>query len=321
MNRQSQITTAIDREQRLHQFRSFITDASGRAVASVSSEHEFFATTKIMHLGQTRISRIVSAPYVLSSGDAGAHANYCWSLCLQVRGSSRIDQRHNNHILMPGQWSLNHWNRPSRVVHCDVSEQLILTVPKQSLPTEIIALGEQQMGSQCAQQGAMRVLSRVLADALWDVHDASAPSRTALGHALIDMLHAALLETHTEARSHRSTELLHRRALAFLEDNLSDPNLSTEQVASALRCSKRYVQRVFQDGGSTLEKTIIEMRLQRGWRDLNNPALQHYPISTIAFALGFKDAAHFGKVFLKRFGVTPGVRRNSGKAGVENGCD
>jgi AraC-like DNA-binding protein len=46
-------------------------------------------------------------------------------------------------------------------------------------------------------------------------------------------------------------------------------------------------------------------------RDLASPILAHRHVSEIAFAWGFNDVSHFGRVFRERYGLSPRDFRTS----------
>ena len=69
--------------------------------------------------------------------------------------------------------------------------------------------------------------------------------------------------------------------------------------------SARYLHRLFEVTDSSAGATILARRLERCRAALLNPTQAHRAVSEVAFAWGFNDAAHFGRTFRARFGVTP----------------
>ena len=74
----------------------------------------------------------------------------------------------------------------------------------------------------------------------------------------------------------------------------------------------RYLHLLFSRFGTTVSRWILERRLERCRRELvvTGP---HKNITEVAFKWGFNDAAHFSRVFKKRYGVPPREYRG-GKA-------
>jgi AraC-like DNA-binding protein len=50
---------------------------------------------------------------------------------------------------------------------------------------------------------------------------------------------------------------------------------------------------------------VLEHRLLRAYRSLNDPNLTDRSISALAFEAGFGDLSYFNRTFRRRFGMTP----------------
>jgi AraC-like DNA-binding protein len=113
------------------------------------------------------------------------------------------------------------------------------------------------------------------------------------------------------AHAHRS---LVTRVLRFIDENLSDPGLSSRTVAAAHFISVRQLQKVFEAEGKAVTTTIRNRRLERCRHDLADPALRGRPIAAVAARWGFLDAAHFSRLFRSAFGASPREYRTSHRA-------
>ena len=105
---------------------------------------------------------------------------------------------------------------------------------------------------------------------------------------------------------------LRARVLAFMRDNLGDPDLSPGLVATGIGVSERSVHAVFARTGTTCRRWLIEERLKRAASALRAPDWSSAPISEIAFRTGFSDLSHFSRRFRQKFGCTPSAYRSSG---------
>ena len=99
-----------------------------------------------------------------------------------------------------------------------------------------------------------------------------------------------------------------RPLAAVIEDNLTNPLLSAEYAALKLRCSVRYVHKVFCSMGTTFGAYVTERRLDFARADLVS-AGSRIQISAIAYKWGFKDLSTFNRAFKWRFGCTPTTAR------------
>jgi AraC-like DNA-binding protein len=91
--------------------------------------------------------------------------------------------------------------------------------------------------------------------------------------------------------------------------HLTDARLSVHTVAARHDISPRYIQRLFDDSGSTFTEYVIEQRLERAHRLLTDPQLSGRTLTAIAFAAGFNDLSHFQRRFRRRYGAPPSELR------------
>lgn len=101
-----------------------------------------------------------------------------------------------------------------------------------------------------------------------------------------------------------------RQAKAFINMNLSDPDLDTDAVAAHCGVSKRYLQAVFSYWGEPVRATIRNLRLDRCRDALRNPALRHQSVAQIAMHWGFNDLPHFCRSYKARFDQSPNKERD-----------
>jgi AraC-like DNA-binding protein len=66
-----------------------------------------------------------------------------------------------------------------------------------------------------------------------------------------------------------------------------------------------HLHRLFRDTGTTVNRSLVDLRVQRCAADLRDPRLRHRSVAEIAYGRGFKDAAHFTRAFAARHGTTP----------------
>lgn len=114
-------------------------------------------------------------------------------------------------------------------------------------------------------------------------------------------------EESAKIRGTRAARL--ERAKAFIIENINRMDLSVAVVAAHLGVGARYLQRLFEEDGSTFCKFVLEKRLARAHRMLSEPVFSPRAVSTIAYDVGFGDLSYFHRSFRKHYGTTPlGVR-------------
>ncbi|AMN41547.1 helix-turn-helix transcriptional regulator [Rhodoplanes sp. Z2-YC6860] len=94
----------------------------------------------------------------------------------------------------------------------------------------------------------------------------------------------------------------------------TDPYLSVHTIAAQYGVSARYVQRIFEDSGSTFTQYVTEHRLTAAHKALRRRPPTGAPISSIAYDCGFADVSHFNRLFRQRFGCTPSDVRHAARS-------
>jgi AraC-like DNA-binding protein len=129
-----------------------------------------------------------------------------------------------------------------------------------------------------------------------------------LADGLAHLLAISLLEAEdpekSSARLSRDSERV-RQVKQFIRTRLADPALDCTAISAESRISLRHLHHLFTKEGTTIMRWVWSERLRRISRDLENPALQHRTISSIAFDWGFSEAAHFSRAFKSAYGITP----------------
>ena len=122
---------------------------------------------------------------------------------------------------------------------------------------------------------------------------------------------AATQQSGVSLSSSRSTTLL--RLKSVIESRLHEPDLRPATVATETGISVRYANALLSAEGTSLERCILDRRLERCRRALEDPRQAHRTIGEIAFAWGFSDQSHFTRRFKAEFGVSPGEYRRQEK--------
>lgn len=103
-----------------------------------------------------------------------------------------------------------------------------------------------------------------------------------------------------------------REIVAAIETGFTDPAFSTDEVASGLGLSRRYVNDLLSDTGQGFTERVLELRLQKARAMLSDMRHDAIKVSDIAFACGFNEVSYFNRRFRARFGCSPTQYRGSG---------
>ncbi len=214
-----------------------------------------------------------------------------------------------------------------------------LEVPAKLLPASVEAAGTGRPGSRVVDGGGAgrppaRVLpgregiGAVLAQFLTSLTRQAGSLRSCdavhLEVVLTDLLVATLAHgldagdrPLAEPRTRSLTRSLTRRARAFVEQRLGDPELTPGAVAAAHHISVSYLHRLFRADGTTVAAWIRHRRLEAARRDLADPAQRAVPVHGIAARWGFTHHASFTRAFHAAYGLSPREYRQT--AGGDEG--
>lgn len=113
--------------------------------------------------------------------------------------------------------------------------------------------------------------------------------------------------------SARSVTLL--RLKTVIEAHLREPDVRPTAIAAEVGISVRYANALLSQEDSSVERYLLQRRLERCRQALDDPAQAHRMIGEIAFSWGFSDLSHFGRRFRGVYGMTAGdYRRRSQEA-------
>jgi AraC-like DNA-binding protein len=223
-------------------------------------------------------------------------------ILFQTRGVSHFEQNGRRIDLMPGD-----------CLAYDVSCPHVITSPALTrhevviIPTELL----QERGFQTTQIPACKLSARtgtgrIAHDFVHTAFDEASKlsPHTAIGVAdtLLDLLLLPLREAGTMFDRSGPT-VLYDRAQVFIREHLRDPDLSIDEISTALGCTKRYLHMLFSDRGMTVSDYIWRTRLQNCRQELETQGGK--TITDVAFSWGFSSSSHFSRVFRKYFGVVP----------------
>jgi AraC-like DNA-binding protein len=132
-------------------------------------------------------------------------------------------------------------------------------------------------------------------------------ARARLGGEMMDVLALAIDmgEKDDQAADQTVQHVRLRSVKAWIEDHLTDPDLSLERIAKHNGISLRYLHYLFKLTGMSVSEWIWDRRLQRSYDALRRPELHALPVTDVAYRLGFNSSSHFSTAFRKKFGLSP----------------
>jgi AraC-like DNA-binding protein len=232
-------------------------------------------------------------------------------LLLQVRGRCRIEQAGRTAELRPGAWCVYDTWRPYGLNNFSDIEQIVIQIPRDqifdrsfpNLPAPCLADPDRSSMAQIAASFIRAYAGPGAASVDGDQFLAE----TTIGF-VRHVLHSEVSRRHCKQTA---TNLLRTRIRQYILAHLSDPDLSIDQIASAMGCSKRHLHQAFASENITIERYIWRVRIDQCREALADQEQLEKSITTIAFERGFNSSAHFSRLFKSQVGVAPtAFRRN-----------
>jgi len=138
--------------------------------------------------------------------------------------------------------------------------------------------------------------------------------RARLGDELMDVVALALDSGQGDepAADHAVQHARLRSVKAWIEDHLTDPDLSLEKIAQNNGISLRHLHYLFHLTDMSAAEWVWDRRLQRSYDVLTRSELNSLSVTEVAYRLGFNSSSHFSTAFRRKFGIRPSdVRRKS----------
>lgn len=280
-----------------------------------TSPDDFNAELRGTVLGSKSLAQVVSSPTFIEHSKFRAERTdqHVFLVHLQARGESVNRQNGREATLKAGDLTLCDSARPYSLHFASINDMIVLRIPAAELRER---MEQPELFTACkiaGDQGAGAVVSQTL-QSLWQqcLNGLEPALAERLLTNCLDLLVTALSLGEHNVVSHgamrNATQL---RVRYYVEDHLTESDLSATLVAGAIGISSRYVHRLFEDDGETLGEFIQRRRLERCALTLQNPAQRSRSVTEIAFAFGFCDPSFFCRRFKKRFGMTPRDYRES----------
>lgn len=239
-----------------------------------------------------------------------------YKLVLQLRGRAEIRQHDKSFQLQQGDWSLYDPRVPYAITNHERCTLLVAQVPRHQLKSFKVPNLHTCEASTSSQAGLYAVLGSFLKSLAEQLPTLSNGVAQPISETVLGLLASTLASVQEDNADHATLpDVLKARVKQHVQTHLGESDLTIDRIALDMRCSKRYLHKVFEDEACSLDRYIWLARLERCRSALSAPALHGRSISEIAFAWGFNSSAHFCRLFKNQYGVSPGVFQRQAAAG------
>jgi AraC-like DNA-binding protein len=294
-----------------------------RAVMPVSlaSEHSghFRGEVTTLELAHTEFSAFSFSP--MSARRTPGHIrtsdpeNYYLFL---VHGSPiGLEQSGNNTLLQAGDVALFDTSQP---LACEFQDQgcpsrvTVLRLPRTAVPLPSHRTDRLVATPLPTRTGSGALLTSYLAGLRENAAHCGPEELRRLGAMALDLavtFLAARLDSPPALPAESRQRVLLARINAFIDHNLSEPDLGPATIAAHHHISVRLLHTLFEEEPETVSATVRRRRLERSRADLGDPRLRHRTIGEIADRWGFRHPAAFSRTFREAYGISPSEVRET----------
>jgi AraC-like DNA-binding protein len=266
---------------------------------------DFLATLSARQLGAAHLACVSADAHrvVRTRALADRSERGFFKLFWQLSGASRIEQAGRSGELKPGNWSFYDTSRPYEIEISDASRFAVMLMPQELCPSWNAPAAE-RTGQAFRSSGASRVALASVMTALRDPesYDALAADTVV---ASISALMLTALKSESDDERQPGLQARLSQAQHFIISRIDNPELTPDDVATALHVSRRTLYAWFAQTGQSPFAYIQQTRLDRCRLVLIDPAARNTTITRIAFDNGFSDMAHFSRIFKTTYGASP----------------
>ncbi|MGY5778467.1 AraC-like ligand-binding domain-containing protein [Rhizobium sp. LEGMi135b] len=303
-----------------------IDSASGRAFAGLArnlfgnvrldfgSGDEEKSRMRSAMLGTCRLTRLEADRHIVFGDHVTATPDDpdAIKLIVQTEGTASLTQGGLHAPISRSALVIYDPGRPYILTNSTSVRQLLLQLPRHTLPTTAVGRLAQPFTAHAEQDGMCRILLSLMDSTMHEIDHLDEARRLSVGQTMIDLVRTMIGADLPQAKSVANPlDVLLQRIKDFIDTNLERPDLSVTMIARRMGCSVRYVYRAFEVECLTPSDYIWDLRVQKAAAQLREAGGYAGEISGIAFALGFSSSAHFSRAFRHRYGVSPSQWRKT----------
>jgi AraC-like DNA-binding protein len=229
-------------------------------------------------------------------------------LCLIMNAGQalRIEQGKRQSLAMPGEAVLLDYREPA-TLSFQAMNYAAIRVPRAALAPLAKAAGASPGHHVRRDTTALMLLRSYLASLPAFIADPMLKGLVATH--VYDLMALALGASAGEAEIAAQRGLKAARLHAAKTALIEDRQLSIQDIARRQAVTPRYVQKLFEESGTTFTDFVLALRLEAARAMLVSPRYKHWKITAIAQEAGFGDLSHFNRRFKARYDQTPSDAR------------
>jgi len=303
-------STALFSTESFSEWRNAISQAFVPLNVRAEQTENFVGTIRSRSMGDILVSEITARAHEVERTAAliARGEKRYYKLSLQLAGSGLLVQDGREAALQPGDIAIYDTDRPYTLAFDSDFRCLVVMFPQSMVDLPREAVGRLTATRIAGDEGLTRMVGPFLTHLAKNLDRLSGHAGVRLLHNTLDLV-TTVLHSELDARggeshaNHRATRVQEIRA--YIDEHLSDPDLSPAGIAAVNFISTRHLHGIFKDQDVTVSAWIRGRRLEHCRRDLADPLYFNTSVAMVGARWGFMDASHFSRLFRATFGQTP----------------
>ena len=272
---------------------------------------QFSARLGTFTLGRLGLTRIEAHRHRVrrTSATMASHQTDFFKIVAPLQGSATVRQQGREARIGLGQWTIYDTTQEYEVLNPGWSEHLIITLPKSRLQAPGHALDELMGRYVGGAQGVSRIALDVMRGMFAECQAMGPQLSLPVADTLVQLIELSLVDAAGKSAVLAPGEVLKNRIKAYVRQHLRDADLSVEEVAVALNCSKRHLYNAFEGEHLSISQFLWAERVALFQRDLAEPGNGRRTLTELALDCGFANGAHLSRLFKQHTGLSPAQYR------------
>ncbi|GAA4337302.1 helix-turn-helix domain-containing protein [Pigmentiphaga soli] len=236
----------------------------------------------------------------------------CFYLQFIRQGHAHLIQDHRGLACSPVLATLFYSGEPYELRCQDAMHALYLEVPREKLANRLARENVPVAGNLGLGSGVGKIAAQLCMSLAAESGAIAEADKARLGEDLLNIVALAIdrdAGPQADGEPHRPARLC--LIQAWIEQHLSDPDLSLETIARHHGISVRLLHHLFRQKGESPSNWIWNRRLQKCYELITARQEMHRSITEIAYSVGFSSSSHFSHAFKGKFGIRPSEARQA----------
>lgn len=281
-------------------------------ITAADRQRQFRARTKTQALGSISLVKAhANAPFTLEPL-AQSTRDDSYVLHLQLNGSTAYAHRHGEVACTSDTMLLTNSRTVLMAEQHSAADAIVVKIPGPMLRDHVTEVERFCWLPTQATAGSAHILRTFMLE-LWQwTERIDQRARERMAQSLFNLIECTFMR---DSLPKFGPDDAHQKAYDRLRDvitkRLRDPDIKSGDIAHAIGMSRSKLYRLTGEAGTTVERLIIDARLNHVIRELEAQPGRDVTLTELAFEAGFSDASHFSRCFKRKFGSPPSRYRRS----------